>query len=162
DFSRAIFLEPKNALVWSNRGATYRELHQDEKALADLDRATELRPRDAVPWIIRGQIYTARKQWDKVIAHFSKLVELDANNPAVRNHLAWLLDTCPDEKFQDPGKAVELAKKAVEMAPKEGTFCNTLGVAQYRAGDWKAAVEALKKSEDLLKDNELSFNAFFL
>jgi hypothetical protein len=32
----------------------------------------------------------------------------------------------------------------------------------YRAGDWKAASAALKKSDDLLKGNELSFNAFFL
>ena len=41
-------------------------------------------------------------------------------------------------------------------------FWNTLGVAHYRAGDWKAAVRALQKSNELLKGNELSFNAFFL
>ena len=39
---------------------------------------------------------------------------------------------------------------------------NTLGVAHYHAVNWKAATVALKKSDELLKGNELSFNAFFL
>ena len=59
------------------------------------------------------------------------------------------------------GRAVELAKKAVELAPKQGTFWNTLGVAHYRAGDWKAAVAALEKSEELRNGGD-SFDWFFL
>jgi eukaryotic-like serine/threonine-protein kinase len=59
-------------------------------------------------------------------------------------------------------RAVELARRAVELEPAQGMFWNTLGVAHYRAGDWKAASAALKKSDDLLKGNDLSFNAFFL
>src|SRR5262249_44570181 len=44
---------------------------------------------------------------------------------------------------------IELAKKAVEVAPKAGGYWNTLGVAHYRTGDWKAAVAALDKSVEL-------------
>src|SRR5262249_51542834 len=65
------------------------------------------------------------------------------------NSLAWLLATCTDAKLRDPDRAVELAKKAVELAPKAGAIWNTLGVAHYRAGDWKAAVTALNKSVEL-------------
>ena len=57
--------------------------------------------------------------------------------------------------------ALNLAKKAVELAPKEGTFQNTLGVAHYRAGDWKAAITALEKSMELRKGGD-SFDWFFL
>src|SRR6185436_9523516 len=57
--------------------------------------------------------------------------------------------------------AVELAQKAVELAPKDGAFWNTLGVAHYRAGDWKAAIDALEKSMELSQGAE-SFNWFFL
>jgi len=45
--------------------------------------------------------------------------------------------------------AAELAKKAIELAPKKGGYCNTLGAAQYRAGDWNAAIDALEKSMQL-------------
>jgi serine/threonine protein kinase/tetratricopeptide (TPR) repeat protein len=81
---------------------------------------------------------------------------------AVHNEWAWVLATCADAKFRDPGRAVELAKRAVELAPHEGGFWNTLGAAHYRARDWKAAIKALEKSKELLGDKDLSFNAFFL
>jgi eukaryotic-like serine/threonine-protein kinase len=93
---------------------------------------------------------------------YSWLLELKPDNAPACNNLAWFLATCPDPKFRDPAKAVKLAQKALDMAPKEGNHWNTLGVAHYRVGDWKAATEALEKSKELLGDTELSFNAFFL
>jgi Tetratricopeptide repeat len=75
---------------------------------------------------------------------------------------AWALATTADPLERDPAKAVELAKKAVELAPMQGRYWNTLGVAQYRAGDWKAALEALENSMRLLPDMRESFNTFFL
>jgi Flp pilus assembly protein TadD len=41
---------------------------------------------------------------------------------------------------------VELAKQAVAAQPEGGSCCTTLGVARYRAGDWKAARDALQKA----------------
>jgi tetratricopeptide (TPR) repeat protein len=77
------------------------------------------------------------------------------------NNLAWLLATCPDLKLRDPGQAVAHAKKAVELAPDNRPAWNTLGAAQYRNGDWKAAIEALMKSVQLRKEGD-SFDFFFL
>ena len=45
--------------------------------------------------------------------------------------------------------------------PESRNIWNTLGAAQYRNGDWKAAVEALMKSVQLCKGGS-SFNFFFL
>src|SRR5882757_1697929 len=61
----------------------------------------------------------------------------------------------------DPQQAVELAKKSIGLTPKHGSNWNTLGVAQYRAGDWKAAVAALTKSMELRKGGD-STDWFFL
>ena len=77
------------------------------------------------------------------------------------NELAWLLATDPNPNARDPGRAVNWAKKAVELAPNEGNFWNTLGVAHYRAGDWKAALEALEKSMKLRNGGDSS-DWFFL
>jgi Flp pilus assembly protein TadD len=57
---------------------------------------------------------------------------------------------------------VELSRKAVDLAPNASHIWNTLGVALYRAGDWKGAIEALKKSERLAPGNYLHSNGFFL
>jgi uncharacterized protein HemY len=63
--------------------------------------------------------------------------------------MAWNLATCPYPELQDPKSAVTLAQKAVQAAQKEPAYWNTLGAAQYRAGDWQGAVSSLHKSMDL-------------
>ena len=68
----------------------------------------------------------------------------------------------PDPQVHDPVRAVERARRAVRLAPKSAWIWNTLGVAHYRAGDWKAAIEALERAETLAPDLYLAFNGFFL
>jgi WD40 repeat protein len=76
------------------------------------------------------------------------------------NNLAWKLATASDPKRGDPVRAVELARKAVELAPKEGLYARTLGIAYYRAGNWEAARLALDQSIAL--GFQRGSNQFFL
>src|SRR5262249_12513834 len=100
-------------------------------------------------------------KWEKAIGDYSRVVEMRPKNPVAHNDLARLLTTCPDAKFRDPARAVKLARKAVELVPKEGGFWNTLGISQYRAGDWKACIDAMNKSIELGKAGD-SYDWFFL
>jgi WD40 repeat protein/Flp pilus assembly protein TadD len=154
DFSRVIELAPKLAPAWYNRGYAYLRLGQHAKAVADYSRAIELDPKDAPAWYNRGYAYLNLGQHAKAVADFSRAIELDPKDAGDHNTLAWLLATCPDVKLRDPHQAVKLAKKAVQLEPKEGIYWKTLGVAHYRAGDWKAAVAALDKSSDLKKGGD--------
>jgi tetratricopeptide (TPR) repeat protein len=78
------------------------------------------------------------------------LGENHAVTAVVTNDLAWKLATAPElSGLRDPAKAVELGRKAVAAAPREGNYWNTLGVALYRSGDWTEAVKALEKSMEL-------------
>jgi Flp pilus assembly protein TadD len=124
-------------------------------------KAMELNPKDSRFWRKRSYAYSRMGQWGKAVAGYSRLIELEPNLAVARNNLAWILATCPDAKFRDPGRAVEQATKAVELAPKEGGYWNTLGAAHYRAGDWKAAIEALNRSMELHKGGD-SNDWFFL
>jgi hypothetical protein len=54
-----------------------------------------------------------------------------------------------DQKFRDPTRAVESARKAVELAPRIGMYWATLGRAHFQAGNWKDAVRALERSMEL-------------
>jgi superkiller protein 3 len=69
--------------------------------------------------------------------------------PPALNEFAWFLATSSNVEDRNPARAVVLARKAVELAPKEASYYNTLGVAQYRAGDEKAALAALHRSMEL-------------
>jgi Flp pilus assembly protein TadD len=55
---------------------------------------------------------------------------------------------------RDATQALALAKKAIDADPDHGEFCHTLGFAQYRAGEGKAAVETLEKGRTLRDGGE--------
>jgi tetratricopeptide (TPR) repeat protein len=55
-----------------------------------------------------------------------------------------------------PALAVEAAQKAVDASPDDGFYWNTLGAAQYCAGEWESAIEALEKSMDLRNGSDAS------
>jgi tetratricopeptide (TPR) repeat protein len=86
--------------------------------------------------------------FEKAIGHYSKALQLN-ETAGFHNDLSWLLCTCPIPKLRDPKRAVEHAKKAVELAQKEGGLWNTLGVAYYRVDDFKASIAALQRSVEL-------------
>ena len=59
-------------------------------------------------------------------------------------------------------EALALSKKAVELAPRSEMAWRSLGMAQYRAGEWKASIEALEKSIELNNNGADSLHWFFL
>jgi serine/threonine protein kinase/tetratricopeptide (TPR) repeat protein len=97
----------------------------------------------------------------EAMAEIREAVRISRNDPQMLNYLAWLLATCPDTSLRDASEAVRLARQAVELAPKESNYWNTLGVAHYRAGDWPAARTALEKSMELRKGGD-PFDWLFL
>ncbi len=77
-------------------------------------------------------------------------LKITGQSPDLLNDLALSLVAKPDAPLQDSAEALELAKRALELNPKEGAFWNTLGLAYLRAAKWTLAAEAVKKSMELL------------
>ena len=82
------------------------------------------------------------------------LDQATSKESGLHNNLAWFLATAEVPAHRDRALAVELGKKAVELSPMIGGYWNTLGVAHYRAGDWKAAIGSLEKSMQLRKGGD--------
>jgi WD40 repeat protein/serine/threonine protein kinase/tetratricopeptide (TPR) repeat protein len=165
DLSEAIRAREQNgkadAWMWRARGEAYVGLGEWELALADFSQALELEPGVSGRWY-RAQYLMRLGQFGEARDYYLSVLEKMPDSASTLNNLAWLLATCEAPKFLDAPRAVELARKAVELAPTEGNNWNTLGVAQYRTGDWPAAVESLRKSDGLGGEAVLGFNAFFL
>jgi tetratricopeptide (TPR) repeat protein len=80
------------------------------------------------------------------------LEKLAKDRPGEPDHqiaLGWLLANCPAPQFRDPGRAIELAKRALQRNPLDKGNWHLFGVANYRAGNWKGALEATQKSMEL-------------
>jgi serine/threonine-protein kinase len=67
-------------------------------------------------------------------------------NAAATLQLASMLCYCPDSQLRDPSAALELARKAVKLAPDDPNSWIVLGVAYYRTQAWEAAIGALQKA----------------
>jgi tetratricopeptide (TPR) repeat protein len=95
------------------------------------------------------------------IDHFRAAHAANPNNVVACNGLAWVLATAP-EKLRRMDEALALAEKAVESAPGNALFTNTLGVVYYRLGRFKEAVECLEPNLSRQEDSGLAFDLYFL
>jgi tetratricopeptide (TPR) repeat protein len=161
DYSKAIELKPEFKEAWNNRASAYAELRQFDLALADFTQAIKLQPDDEVTWANRAVVRVGLRQYEEALADCAQAIKLQPKFDAAHNRLAWLLATCPDVKLRDPRRALESAKKAVELAPKQRHYWQTLAWAEYRAGNWKNAVTAAEKVEALGSASD-SFEWFVL
>jgi WD40 repeat protein len=76
------------------------------------------------------------------------------------DHQAWLLVTGPEGQ-RNPARALELVQQAIALDPGNGSILNTLGVAQYRNGQYAAAVVTLEKGA-AAKGEADAIDLFFL
>jgi tetratricopeptide (TPR) repeat protein/serine/threonine protein kinase len=158
---KAIQLKPDYAEAHDQLGGALFEQGDFQGAEAGFRAAIRLQPTHALHHVHRGMALGGLGRFVEADAEYRTALHLQPSDAKVHNEAAWFLASCPDAKVRDPKRAVELAKKAVALAPKEGTYWNTLGVAHYRAGEWQPAVGALKRSMNLPKGGD-SFDWFFL
>ncbi len=111
----------------------------------------------------QGRFAKAGKAYEETLTALRRV--LGPKTPEVKramNGYAWMLATASDPGFRDPRRAVRLAQEVVEHAPQFADKWTMLGVASYRAGDWKTATAALEKSETLARGRFTAINGFFL
>ena len=164
DLSTCIELSANSQMALNSRARIYTKLGQWEKAAADYSRLIGLvkDPNQAGQlYLARAQAYVQAGRYREALADDQKLLELFPTNAQIHNNLAWLLTTCPDAKLRDSARAIRLARQALRLGEQVGMVWNTLGVAQYRAGESKAAIESLGKSL-ALRDGGDAFDWFFL
>ncbi|MEK7217029.1 MAG: tetratricopeptide repeat protein, partial [Chloroflexota bacterium] len=110
-------------------------------------------PPDQRPSVADGYTEQAEKL-------FQRVVQVGAEDAGALSELAWFRANSK-APFGNVAEAVTLAKKAVELAPKQAKGWQTLGAAQVRAGDGPAAVVALEKWTQLSSGGD-AWGWFFL
>src|SRR5439155_9025874 len=110
--------------------AAYRKaLAVSEKSARALPH-TELRCRLADSCLHLGLLLLGRERHAEANRVFRKAFEPELVSADACNYVAWRLATDTDRQLRPPELAVEFARKAVELAPEDGTVWTTLGVAQ--------------------------------
>jgi serine/threonine-protein kinase len=159
--SRAIRLEPEDDTYHYSLSWTLRTKGRLEEALSEAREAVRLCPDD--PESLRHLATCLRDLafWDEAEAAFRKSLAYSPDNSYTINSLAWNLVTAPGHEKRDPTEPLALARRAVQLAPKNPTNVNTLGVALYRAGLLDEAIATLRRSA-ILNGGKDSSDWFFL
>lgn len=157
DYQQASKLDPELAIARRGCGRTYHMLGRLDEAKEHFDAAIELAPDDAATFTSRGDLYTDLGQYGDAAADYERAMSLDSNSTEACRSSAWLLATCPDEAVRDPQMALKRAELAArrDRKPNPVTF-DTLAAAQASAGDFRQAVESIRRAIDLAPASERS------
>lgn len=77
------------------------------------------------------------------------MVEQHPEDPTLLNEKCWEVVSRPGASESAYRTAVRWAETACRIAPKDGSYLNTLGVAQYRLGRYNDALATLTRSNAL-------------
>jgi tetratricopeptide (TPR) repeat protein len=155
DFTKAIQIDPQYASAWNSRGVAWREKEDYRKAIQDYDEALRIDRRYAEAYGNRGFALRRLGDYAPAIADYEQAIRLAPRLPSPHNDLAWLLATCPKEKFRNGQKAVEHANKACELTGfQKWEFVDTLAASYAEAGDFPNALQSAERCLKLAPEGE--------
>jgi superkiller protein 3 len=132
-----------------------------DEAIAAFHKAIALDPDLEWSYIRIIEALRAQGKRDEATAEIHAAVAAKPDHAPLHHSIAWTLAAFPAADLRDPRLAVELAGRAVKLAPGDGDCWRSLGAAQYRARNWNDAITSLEKSI-LLRNGGMSFDWFFL
>jgi len=112
-------------------------------------------PEMAPHYYSRGITYDGSGRFEEAIADFERAIALEPNTQGVKNNLAWILSTCPDEAIRDPQRAVQLATEECQRTAWPHPFAlDTLAAALAANGDFEQAITIQQRAIELITDDE--------
>ncbi len=110
-----------------------------------------LAPKDPRAYYNRGLAWVEKKDYDKALVDYDRAIRLNPSFDDAYLSRAWLLATCPNNKYRDPKKAVESATKACELTDwHEPHDLGGLAAIYAETGDVAAAVKWQSKAIELM------------
>jgi tetratricopeptide (TPR) repeat protein len=120
DFTKAIELDPKIAMIYCERSGVLFKLTRTDDAIEDLSSALRLDPDNDRYLGDRATLEIEKRQWAAAIADLSRLIKLDPANADYYSERAHA--TAEDGDIQ---RALEDMSKAIMLSPRDPRmFCN--------------------------------------
>ena len=178
DYTKAVAINPSDAVIYNNRGIAYRAKGDNDSAIADYSKVIEIDPRDAVAYDNRGIAYRAKGDYDSAIADHTRAIAIDPelasaynnrgiayrakgdNDSAITDHTKAIgIDPELTSAFYnralayrakgDNDHAIEDATTTIEINPRHvGAYYNR-GLAQAAKGNHERAIADYTKVIDI-------------
>ena len=155
DYEAALKIAPKSPFALNNRGKLRADQGEWAAALADYDAALKELPAFGLALLNRGMARTKQKRFAEAIADYNEAIRLNPLDAAAQNAGAWLLATCPDDKFRNGKRALEMAARACALTSNlNWMYLDTLSAAHAEAGDFAKALTVHAQARDLCPEED--------
>ncbi|MCS7089713.1 MAG: tetratricopeptide repeat protein [Verrucomicrobiota bacterium] len=143
DFPQAEEAKRRLALLDLQVGAV------DHTQLGTLEKLARQEPRDPVVWSRLAEVYARQGRWPQAVEAGQRAVEIAPGSVVFRTRLARWMGEMPDRL----DRAIELARRARDMAPDDPEVAHTLARLVWRKGDQKWAASLLEEAVRRVQDN---------
>jgi tetratricopeptide (TPR) repeat protein len=144
---RSVVTTPHTVAAFYNRGITYAQKKEYDKALCDFNAVIKLDPQFSSAYIVRAEIWLTKSEADHAIADFTEALRIERQPNAYRGRgFAWL------EK-KNFANAIDDFNEAIRLAPEDGrSYCG-------RGYAWAGKKEFDKARIDF--DNAIRLDALY-
>jgi tetratricopeptide (TPR) repeat protein len=146
--SKAIQIDPGNAVAYSNRGIALQKLERWDAALCDYDQAIAIQPDLALAHCNRGNVLKELEEWDAAIASYDRAIAIDprlAEAHSNRGAALQMRNRCAE--------ALLSLDRALEIRPDyPDAHCNRGNVLE-ELGQWDAALASYDRAIALQPDH---------
>jgi tetratricopeptide (TPR) repeat protein len=155
DINTCIFLDKEFPSAFRLRGQIYFGKNDYAHSISDFTEAIRIDSKDVDAFGGRASAFEEKGDYANAIKDYTKVMELSPKTGQGHVWLGTLYATCPEAKFRDGKKALELAKQACEITDWKDHFClETLAAAYAELCEFEEAVKWQKKvlDDDSLPD----------
>jgi len=146
-YQRALQIQPDFAEAHNNLGTALRQKGRVDEAISHYQKALAIMPDNESVHVNLGNALLQKGRVDQAIVHFQKALQIDPADMEIENNLAWLLATGAQASLRNGDKAVQLARRANELAGgKNPVILGTLAAAFAEAGQFGDAAQSAQKA----------------
>ena len=129
--SRVIGTTPQDATAYYNRGASYQQKGDFDRAIADFSKAVELKPNYGVAYNARGLVHASKGDYERALADVARATELAKEHPKPQAPLPQKVVSAHKKETQLPKRNVVAkalwpkAEANTEQMPKWAPFTDS-------------------------------------
>ena len=157
DFQEALRQNPDHGPTRYWMGVCLAKAGHDEEAIGHLRKGLELEPDSARNHHLLGAVLTRKGRYEEGLAHLETALKANPRDGGLANNIAWVLATCPEARFRNGRRAVELATQVCAATGFQvPALLDSLAAAYAEAGDFDNAVRTATRALELARRDPAS------
>jgi protein O-mannosyl-transferase len=149
-WQESLKIRPDNAEIQNYLAAALLQKGEVKEAAAHWEKSLELQPNNADTINNLGIAISQEGRINEAIALWEKALALQPNNVNALSNLAWVLATSAETSIRDGAKAVEFAKRLLQLSGGANPrIFRTLAAAYAESGRFSEAIDTAQRGWEL-------------